>query len=64
MTLENDFLMSVLVDARGGAVTSQRMRGLKLTVPPGCVHQPTRVRARQARPQDIKFGSIKNYGLR
>ena len=42
------FLVSFLVDARGGAMTGHRHWGMRVIIPPGAVQQPTRVQvARQ-----------------
>merc|ERR1719400_1367150 len=40
------FLVSFLVDARGGAMTGHRHWGMRVVIPPGAVEQPTRVNCR------------------
>jgi len=40
------FLVSFLVDARGGAMTGHRHWGMRVVIPPGAVQQPTRVNCR------------------
>ena len=37
------FLVSFLVDARGGAMTGHRHWGMRVIIPPGALNQPTRV---------------------
>lgn len=43
------FLVSFLVDARGGAMTGSRGSGLRLIIPQGAVQHPTRVTCRYLR---------------
>ena len=40
------FLVSFLVDARGGAMTGHRHWGMRVILPPGAVQQPTRIQCR------------------
>ena len=40
------FLVSFLVDARGGAMTGHRHWGMRVIIPPSAVHQPTRIQCR------------------
>ena len=40
------FLVSFLVDARGGAMTGHRHWGMRVIIPPGAVQQPTRIQCR------------------
>lgn len=49
MTVENDFLVSFVADARGGTCCSRRLAGFRIVVPPNCLDQPTRICARAAR---------------
>uniref|UniRef100_A0A1I8GVL9 ANK_REP_REGION domain-containing protein n=1 Tax=Macrostomum lignano TaxID=282301 RepID=A0A1I8GVL9_9PLAT len=44
------FLVSFLVDARGGAMTGARCPGLRIVVPPNAATGPTRVTCRLLRP--------------
>ncbi|XP_066256212.1 ankyrin-3-like isoform X3 [Euwallacea similis] len=44
------FLVSFLVDARGGAMRGCRHSGVRVIVPPRCAHAPTRVTCRYVRP--------------
>ena len=46
------FLVSFLVDARGGAMKGNRGSGLRLIIPPGAVDQPVRVTCRYVRRAD------------
>ncbi|CAG9763507.1 unnamed protein product [Ceutorhynchus assimilis] len=43
------FLVSFLVDARGGAMRGCRHSGVRVIVPPKCAHAPTRVTCRYVR---------------
>ncbi|XP_030749087.1 ankyrin-3-like isoform X3 [Sitophilus oryzae] len=43
------FLVSFLVDARGGAMRGCRHSGVRVIVPPRCAHAPTRVTCRYVR---------------
>ena len=45
-TLKAGFLVSFLVDARGGAMTGHRHWGMRVIIPPSAVHQPTRIQCR------------------
>ncbi|KAK9878033.1 hypothetical protein WA026_020661 [Henosepilachna vigintioctopunctata] len=45
------FLVSFLVDARGGAMRGCRHSGVRVIVPPRCAHSPTRITCRYVRPQ-------------
>ena len=49
------FLVSFLVDARGGAMTGHRHWGMRVIIPPGAVHQPTRVQCRYTQLSSIPF---------
>ena len=40
------FLVSFLVDARGGAMTGHRHWGMRVIIPPAAVQQPTRIQCR------------------
>ncbi|XP_050296421.1 ankyrin-3-like isoform X1 [Anthonomus grandis grandis] len=44
------FLVSFLVDARGGAMRGCRHSGVRVIVPPRCAQSPTRVTCRYVRP--------------
>ncbi|CAH0546187.1 unnamed protein product [Brassicogethes aeneus] len=46
-----DFLVSVLVDARGAAMRGCRHSGVRMIVPPRCAASPTRITCRYVRPQ-------------
>nr|XP_032813791.1 ankyrin-2-like [Petromyzon marinus] len=48
---DNSFLVSFLVDARGGSMRGCRPPGLRLLVPPGACASPTRVTCRLAKQQ-------------
>ncbi|ERL83854.1 hypothetical protein D910_01121 [Dendroctonus ponderosae] len=45
------FLVSFLVDARGGAMRGCRHSGVRVIVPPRCAPSPTRITCRYVRPQ-------------
>ncbi|XP_044258322.1 ankyrin-3-like isoform X3 [Tribolium madens] len=45
------FLVSFLVDARGGAMRGCRHSGVRVIVPPRCASSPTRITCRYIRPQ-------------
>ncbi|XP_060520918.1 ankyrin-3-like isoform X3 [Cylas formicarius] len=45
------FLVSFLVDARGGAMRGCRHSGVRVIVPPRCAASPTRITCRYVRPQ-------------
>ncbi|KAK4872920.1 hypothetical protein RN001_014949 [Aquatica leii] len=47
------FLVSFLVDARGGAMRGCRHSGVRVIVPPQCAASPTRITCRYVRPQRI-----------
>lgn len=47
----NSFLVSFLVDARGGAMRGCRHSGVRVIVPPRCAASPTRITCRYVRPQ-------------
>ncbi|KAK5640357.1 hypothetical protein RI129_011168 [Pyrocoelia pectoralis] len=47
------FLVSFLVDARGGAMRGCRHSGVRVIVPPQCATSPTRITCRYVRPQRI-----------
>ena len=49
------FLVSFLVDARGGAMTGHRHWGMRVIIPPGAVHQPTRVQCRYQQLSHVAF---------
>ncbi|CAG9856109.1 unnamed protein product [Phyllotreta striolata] len=45
------FLVSFIVDARGGAMRGCRHSGVRVIVPPRCAPSPTRITCRYVRPQ-------------
>ena len=49
MPTQMGFLVSFLVDARGGAMKGNRGSGMRLIIPPGAVDHPTRVTCRYLR---------------
>lgn len=49
----HSFLVSFLVDARGGAMRGCRHSGVRVIVPPRCATSPTRITCRYVRPQRI-----------
>ncbi|KAI4470519.1 ankyrin repeat and protein kinase domain-containing protein [Holotrichia oblita] len=48
------FLVSFLVDARGGAMRGCRHSGVRVIVPPRCAASPTRITCRYVRPKKIQ----------
>ncbi|XP_074025695.1 uncharacterized protein isoform X3 [Leptinotarsa decemlineata] len=46
-----NFLVSFIVDARGGAMRGCRHSGVRVIVPPRCAASPTRITCRYVRPQ-------------
>ncbi|CAM9733023.1 unnamed protein product [Lampetra fluviatilis] len=55
--MHSGFLVSFLVDARGGSMRGCRPPGLRLLVPPGACASPTRVTCRLAKQQPPATGS-------
>ncbi|XP_071050658.1 ankyrin-3-like isoform X4 [Onthophagus taurus] len=49
-----NFLVSFLVDARGGAMRGCRHSGVRVIVPPRCAASPTRITCRYVRPKKIQ----------
>jgi len=49
------FLVSFLVDARGGAMTGHRHWGMRVIIPPAAVQQPTRINCRYQQLSNIEF---------
>ena len=47
---KTDFLVSFLVDARGGSRTGARRSGVRVVIPPQAAEQPVRLTLRQLRP--------------
>ena len=48
-----EFLVSFLVDARGGSMTGTRSSGLRIVIPPRAAEQPVRVTCRQLRLEAV-----------
>jgi len=49
------FLVSFLVDARGGAMTGHRHWGMRVIIPPAAVQQPTRINCRYQKLTSLPF---------
>eukprot|EP00092_Neocalanus_flemingeri_P032913 GFUD01035795.1.p1 GENE.GFUD01035795.1~~GFUD01035795.1.p1 ORF type:complete len:2735 (+),score=766.32 GFUD01035795.1:100-8304(+) len=49
------FLVSFLVDARGGAMTGHRHWGMRVIIPPAAVQQPTRINCRYQQLASLPF---------
>ena len=49
------FLVSFLVDARGGAMTGHRHWGMRVIIPPAAVQQPTRINCRYQQLSSLPF---------
>ena len=50
---KTEFLISFLVDARGGSMTGSRRPGVKIVIPPQSAEQPVRITCRQLRPDQV-----------
>jgi len=50
---KTEFLISFLVDARGGSMTGSRRPGIKMVIPPQSAEQPIRITCRQLRPDQV-----------
>ena len=50
-----DFLVSFLVDARGGSMTGTRRSGVRVVIPPQAAEQPVRLTIKQLRPEQIIY---------
>ena len=48
-----EFLISFLVDARGGSMTGSRRSGIRMVIPPQSAEQPVRITCRQLRPDQV-----------
>ena len=51
--IKTDFLVSFLVDARGGSMTGSRRTGVRVVIPPQSAEQPVRLTIRQLRPDQV-----------
>merc|ERR1719445_2413082 len=51
--IKTDFLVSFLVDARGGSMTGSRRSGVRVVIPPQSAEQPVRLTIRQLRPDQV-----------
>ena len=51
--IKTDFLVSFLVDARGGSMTGSRRTGVRVVIPPQAAEQPVRLTIRQLRPDQV-----------
>lgn len=52
-TARTEFLVSFLVDARGGTRTACRKSGIRIVIPARAAEQPVRVTCRQVRPEAV-----------
>ena len=50
---KHDFLVSFMVDARGGSMTGSRRSGVRIVIPPQSAEQPVRITVRQLRPDQV-----------
>jgi len=57
-----EFLVSFLVDARGGAMTGSRGGELRIVIPPRAAEQPVRVTCRQLRAESVMHPPPMNDG--
>ena len=48
-----EFLISFLVDARGGSMMGSRRSGVRMVIPPQSAGQPVRITCRQLRPDQV-----------
>ncbi len=60
--IRGDFLVSFVIDSRGGAMKGTRGSGLRILIPPGAVEQPVRVTLRSNIQSEIQ-GTYHNFGL-
>lgn len=51
--LNNRFLVSFMVDARGGSMRGSRHNGLRVIIPPRTCAAPTRITCRLVKPQKL-----------
>ena len=59
---KTDFLVSFLVDARGGSRTGGRRSGVRVVIPPQAAEQPVRLTLRQLRPDQASSAcSMQRY---
>lgn len=58
--LSFSFLVSFLVDARGGAMRGCRHSGIRIIVPPRSAAQPTRITCRYVKPQRTLHPPVSN----
>ncbi|CAH8571969.1 unnamed protein product [Schistosoma turkestanicum] len=60
--IKSGFLISFIIDARGGLVEAQRRPGLRFLVPPNAVSGPLRIICRLLRPETIDNPPVFNDG--
>lgn len=53
MSVAPSFLVSFLVDARGGAMRGCRHSGVRIVVPPNCALMPTRITCRLVKREKL-----------
>ncbi|XP_059087243.1 ankyrin-3-like [Tigriopus californicus] len=60
--INQDFMVSLLVDARGGAMHGCRYSGVKVTIPPRTAPQPMRITCRYVRTENLLYPPTLNEG--
>lgn len=60
--VERSFLVSFMVDARGGAMRGTRHSGIRFVIPPGKVAMPTRVLCRLIKKEKLLHPPVMNEG--
>lgn len=60
--IERSFLVSFMVDARGGAMRGTRHSGVKMVIPPGKASMPTRITCRMIKKEKLLHPPLLNEG--
>lgn len=60
--VERSFLVSFMVDARGGAMRGTRHSGVKMVIPPGKASMPTRITCRMVKKEKLLHPPLLNEG--
>jgi len=60
--VERSFLVSFMVDARGGAMRGTRHSGIRFVIPPGKAAMPTRILCRLIKKEKLLHPPVLNEG--
>lgn len=60
--IERSFLVSFMVDARGGAMRGTRHSGIRFVIPPGKASMPTRILCRLIKKEKLLHPPVVNEG--